>query len=139
MLIGSFSYVFLVSQTYSDGIYINKTDLIKKKQFDRLFFTRNTYNSELDKSNNWLLEWEGGQLVNQNKEDDRVYLLKFINFCLGDRWDDNNLWHMYQWLFFSFLFLFFCLIVVHTKKLDIIISTYCKSQKTTPLNFCVKC
>lgn len=76
MLIGSFSCVFLGSQTYSDGIYIKKkTDLIKKKQqFDRLFYTRNTYNYELDKSNNWLLEWEGGQLVHQNKENEIVYM-----------------------------------------------------------------
>lgn len=74
MLIGSFSCVFSGSHTYSDGIYINKTDLIKKKKFDRLFYTRNTYNNELDKSNNWLLEWEGGQLVNQNKENEIVYM-----------------------------------------------------------------
>lgn len=74
MLIGSFSCVFSGSHTYSDGIYINKTDLIKKNQFDRLFYTRNTYNNELDKSNNWLLEWEGGQLVNQNKENEIVYM-----------------------------------------------------------------
>lgn len=72
MLIVSFSCVFSGSHTYSDGIYINKTDLIKKKQFDRLFYTRNTYNYELDKSNNWLLEWEGGLLVNQNKENEIV-------------------------------------------------------------------
>lgn len=42
ILIGSFSYVFSVSQTYSAGIYINKTDLIKKTIRQIIFFLHET-------------------------------------------------------------------------------------------------
>lgn len=42
MLIGSFSCVFSGFHTYSDGIYINKTDLIKKNNSSTDYFSHKT-------------------------------------------------------------------------------------------------
>lgn len=75
MLIGSFSYVFLVSQTYSDGIYINKTDLIKKKNSSTDYFSHETLTilSLINQTIDCLSEKVGNLSIKTKKMTEYIY------------------------------------------------------------------